>query len=221
MKKIRKLIIFRKKFGKDINKGFKESLPLYKLALQLFLMQLIIILIQVFFIDFYNRYTDLFIWIRVFILLYALLKMLIFSYKIYTKSWKDLDELLQEYEGDLSKFDFSFPNDFIKGIYHAEGIRGNNIDFIKKLDSGVERLDSKQKRIAMIHIKNYNINTFNFFSGSYIFGVLTIFATLLPIFSFKTLKSSLSVFITFSIFALIVGSYIYRVNKKKCIFAKY
>ncbi|MBL1229352.1 hypothetical protein IW492_08930 [Enterococcus sp. BWB1-3] len=197
-----------------------ESLPLYKLALQILLAQIAVVLIKRLSPQIYKQYFILFQWCGIAIALYALVQMIIFTCKLYTKDWRELDDLLQEYEGDTSKFDFSFPNEFIRGIYHAEGLKGGNTDFIKKLDKGVEGLDSNQRRIALIQIKNYNSHSFNFFSGYYILGILTIFATMIPVFNFETLKSSIPFFALVTIYAIFVGGYIYRINKKKIYICK-
>ncbi|MGC6767859.1 hypothetical protein ACYSNR_11550 [Enterococcus sp. LJL128] len=203
-----------------IKEGVEEALHLYKVALQMIIMQIVIALIRVSFPEFHKNYYWIFEWVNLFIAIYGVIQMFIFTYKIYTKEWRKLDSLLQEYEGEASKFDFSFPNDFIKGIYLGEGVRGNNVDFIKKLDSGVKKLDPSQKKIALIHIRNYNSNSFNFFSGYYIFGILSILATISPLFSFEMLKASSAFFITVTIYALTVGRYIYRINKKKIYICK-
>jgi hypothetical protein len=215
IQKIKKLYRMIKKHFPSIKKGFKETLPLYKVAIQILFLQIAIALFQVVTPELYKKYSWVFQWVALIMAFYALVKLFIFTYYLYTEKWRDLDKLLQEYEGDISNFDFSFPNEFIKGVYHGEGIRGKNVDFIKRLDLGVRKLDPSQKRIALIHIKNYNSNTFNFFSGYNIFGILTVLATIATVLNFETLKSSLPFFVTLLVYGVTVGGYIYRINKKK------
>ncbi|WP_086312661.1 hypothetical protein A5821_000266 [Enterococcus sp. 7F3_DIV0205] len=165
IQKIKKYARLIKKNIPEIKKGFKETLPIYKAEFQIFFIQISVAFIQVFKPKLYQKYEWVLQWVVLLMVCYALIQIFIFTYHWYTKEWRKLDGLQQEYEGWSSKFDFSFPNEFIKGIYLGEGIKGNNVDFIKRLDLGVRKLDDSQKRIALINIKNYNNNTFNLFSG--------------------------------------------------------
>lgn len=220
IQKIKKLYRAIKKHFPSIKEGFKETLPLYKAAIQNFFLQIAIMLFRVFNPEIYKSYTWIFQWTSLIGLFYLAAKLYIHTYYLYTKEWRKLDSLLQEYEGDSSNFDFSFPNEFIKGIYQGEGVRGKNVDFIKRLDLGVSKLDPSQRKIALIHIKNYNDNTFNFFSGYNIFGILTVLATIATIFNFETLKSNIVVFVVIALYGIMIGIYIYRVNKKKLYICK-
>lgn len=220
IQKIKKYARLIKKNIPEIKKGFKETFPIYKAAFQIFFIQILVAFIQVFKPKLYQKYEWVFQWVVLLMVCYALIKIFIFTYHWYTKEWRKLDGLLQEYEGGSSKIDFSFPNEFIKGIYLGKGIRGNNVEFIKRLDLGVRKLDDSQKRIALINIKNYNKNTFNLFSGYYVFGILSAFTAIAPIFNFETLKSSIPFFITLFIYGITVGGYIYHINKKKLYICK-
>lgn len=209
--KIKYLYQLIKENWPGIKKEFAETKELYILALELFLVNILLVVLTAVF----PQWKLLFQWISLGVIIFVLVKLMIFTYKEYTRSSRELDNLLKEYEKDTSRFDFSFPNEFVKGIYKSEGLRGNNIDFIKKIYCGVTRLDITQKRIALIYIRSYRNTSQNIFSLSYFIGVLAIIVSLFSIIGFDRLKNNVFVLVFLFFWGISVAISIYKVSQKK------
>lgn len=202
-----------------IRKSIAESLPIWKSVLTLLVYTLIKVMIIIFLqIKFgldYEQYKVVFSLIEIVLVIYIMFVMIKFAYMFYTEELRKLDVLLKEFETDEIRFDLSFPKEFIKGVYDAEGLKSKDITFVKKMDAGVKKLDNEQCRLAMVFIRNYNKHSLDFVSFGQVISFSALFVSVIGIIDFNVLENNLIVLGVVVVFIGAVLFYAYDVYKRK------